>query len=118
MSEDPKVPVGAIGSAPPDPKTPAGRVPGSDPLTAPNGKLSMHLGWVGKFIGGGPEKAGNIAFAVVGFSLLILLIGAGALAYSQDTTVAGAFDKLVTGCISLITGALGYIFGKGGKDSE
>lgn len=78
----------------------------------------MHLGWVGKFIGGGPEKAGNIAFTVVGVALLILAVGAGALAWSQNTTVAQAFDKLVTGCISLITGALGYIFGKGGKDSD
>ncbi len=78
----------------------------------------MHLGFVGRFIGGGPEKAGNIAFMIVVVVLLLLVLGWGALAYAQTEKVASAFDKMVTGCISLITGALGYIFGKGGRDSD
>ena len=82
-----------------------------DPLTGRDGKLNQHLGRVGLFIGGGPEKAGNIAYIVIVAAFLVLLLASGAGYWTSSDKLAAVFDKLVTGCISLITGALGYLFG-------
>ena len=89
-----------------------------NPLTGRDERLGQHLGWIGKFIGGGPEKAGNIASIVV-LAALILLIGAAAgSAYAVDgSKIAPVFDKIVAGCFALITGALGYLFGSS-KDGK
>jgi hypothetical protein len=98
---------------PAEPKT-----PGQDPLTGRDGKLDQHLGRVGKYIGGGPEKAGNIAYIVIVASLVLLIVGAACGAYSQSDKLAAIYDRVVTGAISLITGALGFLFGKSGSQSD
>lgn len=100
------VDVGAIATAPVE-TPPVERPPANvDPLTGQDGKLDQHLGKVGRFIGGGPEKAGNIAYIVIAASFLALIIATGASYGAEPTKLAPVLDKLVTGCISLITGAL------------
>lgn len=108
------IPADAIGTAAPEKPGIRGPV-GPDPLTR-DPVLDQHLGKVGLFIGGGPEKAGNIAYVVVFCSIVILLISACAVAYVQSEKLASVFGNITTGCFSLITGALGFIFGKSGKD--
>lgn len=108
------VPADAIGKSAPEQSGPAGPI-GPDPLTR-DPVLDQHLGKVGQFIGGGPEKAGNIAYVVVLAALLMLIISACAVAYVDTKELESVFSALITGCLSLITGALGFIFGKSGKD--
>lgn len=87
-----------------------------DPFTGKRDeRLDQHLGRVGLFIGGGPEKSGNIAYIVILVSLLLLIVGTGASAWSASEKLAAVFDRIVTGSFSLITGALGYLFGKSGS---
>ena len=109
----PNVPVESIGSTPPEKAGPAGPI-GPDPLTR-DPILDQHLGRVGQFIGGGPEKAGNIAYVVVAASILILIVAVCAAAYVESDKTASVLGTITTGCMSLITGALGFIFGKSGK---
>jgi hypothetical protein len=48
-----------------------------------------------------------------------LIIGACVSAYADTEKLAAVYDRVVTGAFSLITGALGFLFGKSGgsKDS-
>jgi hypothetical protein len=94
-------------------KPPAEIAPkGENPLTGqPDPNLTNHLGFIGKFVGGGPEKAGNIAGLVIIASFIVLLIALFAPALITNPAIVSVSDKVATGAISLITGALGYLFG-------
>ncbi len=90
-----------------------------DPFTGRRDwKLDQHLGSIGRLIGGGPEKAGNIASVVVIVALMILLLGSIFLAYTASDKIAGVFDRILSAAVSLITGALGFLFGKSGSSKE
>ena len=90
-----------------------------DPFTGQrDGKLDQHLGRVGQYIGGGPEKAGNIAYIVIIAALVLLVVGAGVSAYVTTEKLVAVYDRVVTGAFSLITGALGFLFGKSGAAKE
>ena len=65
----------------------------------------MEQGWLGRAFGDVKNKSGNIAGFVIALSFLMLFT----LCFVPDSPHA---DKLATGCIALITLALGYIFGK------
>lgn len=106
------VSVGAIATAPPE-KPPVDAKPiNQNPLTGqPDPNLPHHLGWFGKFVGGGPEKAGNIAAMVIVLAIILIVAAVVALAF-VDTVAAAEVMKLVIGsAFGLITGALGFIFG-------
>ncbi len=112
MRDDNNVTLDAISNAPKE-EPPSEPIPkNQDPLTCRDGKLDQQLGSVGKFVGGGPEKAGNIALIVIVSSFVLLVLSGSAAAYFGTSTIGAVFDKLATGCISLITGSLGFIFGK------
>lgn len=80
--------------------------------TDPEGVLKerkLELGWIGRIFGGKEEKAGNIAVAAIIMAFLmvvaVFMIDAlmeSAISYSQ---------VVVTGGISIITAALGYVCG-------
>jgi hypothetical protein len=111
-ADEPNISVGAIQHAPIEtpPLEPTRK--GENPLTGqPDPNLTNHLGAIGKFLGGGPEKAGNIAGLVIIASFLTLLVALFAPAFINNTTIAGVSDKVATGAITLISGALGYLFG-------
>ena len=111
------VPIGSIASAPIERPQAETIDPRENPFTGKDGKLDQHLGRVGGFIGGGPEKAGNIACIVI-VGAFLLLVGSLIGSYWADATkLAPVLDKLVTGCVSLITGAMGYLFGAS-RDSK
>ncbi len=109
----PNVAIETIGLSAPEKPGLAGPI-GPDALTR-DPVLDQHLGRVGHFIGGGPEKAGNIAYVVVAASIIILIVGVLAAAYVQSDKMASVLGTVTTGCMSLITGALGFIFGKSSK---
>ncbi len=114
MSGD-NVPFEAIKNAPMDNPPPEKPSSGQDPLTGRDSRLDQHLGRVGGYIGGGPEKAGNIAYIVIIAAILILGLSLIGDALLQNEKIAAVFDKSVTGSFSLITGALGYLFGSSEK---
>lgn len=90
-----------------------------DPLTGQrDGRLDQHLGRVGRHIGGGPEKAGNIAYIVIIAALVLLIVGACVSAYASTDKLTAVYDRVVTGAFSLITGALGFLFGKSGASKD
>ena len=113
-----KVPVEAIKNAPMGPQSNEKATPNQDPLTGRDTKLDQHLGRVGNYIGGGPEKAGNIAYIVVVSSLILLVLGGLASAYAQSDKLSSVFDRVVTGAFGLITGAMGYLFGSSDKSKQ
>ena len=104
------VPVGAIGDAPVEQPVVEAK-PVGDPLTGLDPRLNQHLGVIGAFVGGGPEKAGNIAFIVIAAALIVMVTASVASANITTAEFAPVMDKLISGCIALITGALGYVFG-------
>jgi|SRR5215217_2873641 len=114
---DERISVDAIGRAPVERPPAEPRRPGENPLTGKDEKLNQHLGRIGGFVGGGPEKAGNIAYIVIVAAFLVLIAAAVGSAVADSDKVATVLDKLVTGCISLITGAMGYLFGAS-KDTK
>lgn len=83
----------------------AGKVLEADRITR-----AMEMGWSGKFFDGSSEKAGNIAGVVILTAFALL---ASALFLGPDTP---AFPKgqVVTLMGSIITGALGFLFGRKG----
>lgn len=105
-------PVTAPAESPPIPRN-------VDPMTGQrDGRLDQHLGRVGQYIGGGPEKAGNVAYIVIIAALLLLIVGASVSAYAATEKLSAVYDRVVTGAFSLITGALGFLFGKSGASKE
>ena len=112
---DEKVSIDAISSAPKEPTKPETPEPGKDPLTGKDQKLDQHLGRVGQYIGGGPEKAGNIAYIVILAAFILLVVGGCFAAYAQSEKIAEVFRQIVGGSLTLISGALGFLFGKSGK---
>lgn len=74
-------------------------------------KAELDLGKIGKYIGGNKEKAGNIACTVIILAFLILIGAAVAMVYTDNPKFADVLSKIVTGSFSLISGALGFIFG-------
>ncbi len=111
-ADSPNISIGEIQDAPIEkPPVETART-GENPLTGqPDPNLTNHLGAIGKFLGGGPEKAGNIAGLVIIASFLSLLVALFAPAFISNTTISGVSDKVATGAITLISGALGYLFG-------
>lgn len=112
--ENGQVPPDAIGAAPQEDiaNNPAAR---PDPLSR-DPILDQRLGTVGRHIGGGGEKAGNIAYIVIVAAIIVLVIAAIVLGYADNEKAASVADRIVTGCFALITGALGYLFGRSGSD--
>ncbi len=78
-------------------------------------KFRREIGWLGRLLGARGEKSGNIAGILVVVGLLLL-----ACVYffpNSAATAPGAFTSkdFASGLISLITLALGYLFGKNSK---
>ena len=70
----------------------------------------LDLGWIGRVFGGKEEKAGNVAVAAI-FLAFVMVITMTII----DASVADAkipySQVVVTGGISIITAALGYVCG-------
>lgn len=116
MSE-PGVSIEAIGRAPVEQPALENLPANVDPLTGQDRKLTQHLGRVGQFIGGGPEKAGNIAYIVIVAAFIVLILAVAASYAADSEKLAPILDKIATGSFSIITGAVGYIFGSA-KDKQ
>lgn len=70
-------------------------------------------GWVGRFIGGSIEKAGNIAFFCICASFVVILVSVIFVVYNPTNET---LKYAISGAVSLVTLALGYTFGeKNGK---
>lgn len=69
----------------------------------------LEIGWVGLIFGDVAEKPGNIAAAAIVLSFLLL---AGLFLWVPDSSTAPKKEAL-TLLGSVITGALGFLFGRG-----
>lgn len=118
QGDDGPVPVGAIGSALREPIEP------SDAIARMEGQTFAHkerqfrneLGWVGGVLGGRREKSGNVAFIAIALSFIVviaivLIAAAGSLEWSM-------VGELVAAPVSIITMALGYLFGTNDNNSD
>jgi hypothetical protein len=68
----------------------------------------MDLGVIGKVVGGRSEKAGNIAFITIFLCALAIVIVSLRIDWSTQGEIG---FKVLAGIFSIITLALGYIFG-------
>ncbi|MEM7547692.1 MAG: hypothetical protein AAF367_19370 [Pseudomonadota bacterium] len=84
---------------------------GNDPLTK-DPILDQKMGVVGKAIGHGEEKKGNIA-AIVIFLFSIILVGVIiAYLYTGNGENKSFLENLITPLFGIFTGAIGYITGR------
>jgi hypothetical protein len=113
-----KISVGDIERAPIEQPPAEPAHPSENPLTGKDEKLGQHLGRIGAFVGGGPEKAGNIAYIVIVAAFVVLVLSVAAMFLVESEKLAGVLDKMVTGSLSLISAALGYLFGASSKERK
>lgn len=102
-----------IASAPAEPigKSLSTEKKGFNPITGAPDRYSQELGWLGKFCGGAQEKAGNIALFVAFLSFLIILFGFIVYIECTDNNRLGTISTFITSGFTMMSGALGYIFG-------
>jgi hypothetical protein len=81
-------------------------------LAHERGQLKQEMGIVGRFVGGRAEKAGNISALVI-VVCIVFFIAAYFLPYPPPEKVS--FDRVIGLVSSLITLALGYLFGSKDK---
>ena len=72
----------------------------------------LEIGWIGYPFGGGAEKANNVAMLTI---FLCLAIAVGVCWRADLAKNADLFGKLVSPFLSIVTLALGYLFGSGKK---
>ncbi|PZA12715.1 hypothetical protein DNX69_07410 [Rhodopseudomonas palustris] len=85
-------------------------------LEAEQKKKELEVGWVGRIIGDHVNAPTRIAFFVIVISALIVVL-AVVLATVSDKELA-ILDKVTTAAFALMSGALGYVFGKGNSESR
>jgi len=115
------VSIDSINNAPIE--TPPAEVNGNEknPLTGiRDSRLDQHLGWIGGFVGGGHEKSGNVASIVIILSFFLVIGCLIALAFvaSEATSIIDILKTTISSCFAAISGAIGYIFGKGNSDKN
>lgn len=71
-------------------------------------KRRLDLGWIGRIFGGKEEKAGNIAVAAIIMAFVMVFAMFLVDAYVKSVPYG---QVVVTGGISIITAALGYVCG-------
>jgi hypothetical protein len=69
----------------------------------------LEIGWVGLIFGDVTEKPGNIAAAAIFFAFLLLAI----LLFVVPDSATSPKNEALTLFGSIITGALGFLFGRG-----
>ena len=69
----------------------------------------LDLGWIGRIFGGKEEKAGNIAVAAI--VMAFLMVVAMLVIDARTESDIPYSQVVVTGGISIITAALGYVCG-------
>ncbi len=72
-------------------------------------RLKTEIGWLGKVIGAGDEKSGNIAGLVVVLGIIGLIVVYFSTPQGQTETIAG---KTMTGLVAITGSAAGYLFGR------
>lgn len=86
--------------------------------------LAQKIGWIGKCIGSGSEKANNIAFITILLCIsLLILVGCASLfmwlftdySHLQYYHFGTVFFKVLAVVSNIITLCLGYIFGSKSK---
>lgn len=102
--------VGSITSSQPEKPGMPGPV-GPDPLTR-DAVLDQKMGAVGRKIGYGDEKKGNIAACVILFFFLLLIFCVIAHLASHSEENRAFLGNLITPLFGVITGAIGYITGR------
>jgi hypothetical protein len=68
----------------------------------------VEMGWIGRAFGSPADKPGNIAACVIIVTFLFL---AGVLIFAPDSQDVPK-REIVTSCFALISGALGFVFGR------
>ncbi len=90
---------------------------GPDPLQ-PDPIYAQRLGLIGGLVGGGSEKPGNIAVLAVIVGAVFICIGAFGIFFIKETGGIDGMRFLIGGGFSLVTGALGFVFGNHGQNSH
>jgi hypothetical protein len=77
-------------------------------------KKALEVGWLGRFIGDRQNAPTRIAFILIMMLCVLIVPIAFLIAYRHDDSAL--LDKIVTAALSLLSGALGFVFGRSGTD--
>ncbi len=71
------------------------------------GMSELEAGWLGVFLGSKSEKPGNVAFIAIIFCFIFIILAFCLI----DTKESDFFMKILASMMSVISLALGYLFG-------
>jgi hypothetical protein len=74
-------------------------------------KKELEIGWLGRFIGDHDSAPTRLALIVIVLCASIVIPVALLIAYRHDDSAL--LDKIITSALTLISGALGFAFGRG-----
>ena len=100
----------------PPPETPATYSQPSDPWSQKMDEKRLDAGLLGKFFGVGVSAPSNIAGIAVLGGMAIGAVVSGVL-LCRETADASTATEIWKYMTPIVTGALGYLFGKGSSDS-
>jgi hypothetical protein len=73
-------------------------------------KKELEIGWLGRFIGDHDNAPTRLAFLVIILCAIIVVPVALTIVYRHDDSAL--LDKIITSALALISGALGFAFGR------
>jgi hypothetical protein len=73
-------------------------------------KKELEIGWLGRFIGDHDNAPTRLAFIVIALCAIIVIPVALLIAYRHDDSAL--LDKIITSALALISGSLGFVFGR------
>ena len=86
-----------------------------DTAAADSEEIATNLGKIGKWLGGGKEKAGNIVGLTIIGGFIVLTLASGAtlwVSLAKSPAEVPNLHVIITSVVSIITAGLGYLFGE------
>jgi hypothetical protein len=79
-------------------------------------KKELEIGWLGRFIGDHDSAPTRLALIVIILCAIIVIPVALLIAYRHDDSAL--LDKIITSALTLISGSLGFAFGRGSNTQK
>jgi hypothetical protein len=79
-------------------------------------KKELEIGWLGRVIGDHDNAPTRLAFIVILVCAVIVVPVALTIVYRRDDSAL--LDKIITSALALISGALGFVFGRSSSSQK